>query len=243
MRNYLDDEIIARLKALKSISASDDLRSRVTRNWVQQLAPITNQHNVFVWWQRLALALLLLLVSGTGLVLAAETSSPGSPLYPVKQAVAEVKTKLNASVAGFNKPILQSSPDPNIAQSSPSPTQTNSDAEVKGVANDVKPKTQPVSSITTIPQRSPQGSHPSTLPTFEVSADEIEVQSIISVTKPTATPKEVRPSQAPPPSSPLPALEVPPVKLDAGLPAGQAGPVQIELNNNINGPPTVDIGL
>ncbi len=235
MHDYLDQEIIAKLKLCKTVIAQPDLWAKVNQIWVRQLPRVINHRNLILLWQRLALAILILFLSGAGLVLAAEKSSPGSLLYPVKQVVTEVKTKINDSVAIFDKPArLLASPEPNLAVSSPSPTRSNTNEDIKGVVKAAVSTNQPISSAKIIHKDSEKESAPSTLPTFEAGASEIEVQSIITVAKPTATPaSEVKPSIAAP-GSPHPILEVPAVQLDGG-------PVQVELNPNIKGPPTVHL--
>ena len=236
MDNYLDQEIIAKLRLLKSVTAPADLRRQVLVQWVKQLSPVSHAA-VFVWWHRLALAVLLLLISGSGIVLAAEKSTPGSPLYPVKLVVTGVKTKINASGAVFNKPAPLASPRDSIAVSSASPAAFSGDADVKGVVIETNPTSQPIASTKLRLGKSKEDPQATALPEFEVGSSEVEVQSIISITTPTATPgSEVRPTPGPPSGSPGPAIGVPPVQIDAG-------PVQIQFDQAKKGPPTIHIDL
>lgn len=87
MNNYLELEyldVIANLRQLKHLEPTSDFRYRIRRLTANLPAHI-QLHHLPLYTARLALTLLLLIVlTGSSLVIASQRSQPGNFLYPVK---------------------------------------------------------------------------------------------------------------------------------------------------------------
>ncbi|MBI3954973.1 hypothetical protein HY338_00890 [Candidatus Gottesmanbacteria bacterium] len=93
-------EIIINLKKLRSIRASDELVGRFTKVLLPQLRVVPVRPFWPILSYRLAIAIFLLtLMTGTGVVFAAERSHPGEFLYPVKKAVVIMRINLTKNPA------------------------------------------------------------------------------------------------------------------------------------------------
>lgn len=92
-KDYQD--IISQLKELTKVRASDEFVNRFTKVLLPQLPAVSAQPFWPSFTFRLATAaVLLVLLTGTGVVFAAERSHPGEFLYPVKKVVDSIRVNL-----------------------------------------------------------------------------------------------------------------------------------------------------
>ncbi len=81
MRTYYEkdyQDIISQLKKLPKVSASDEFVERFTKVLLPQLPPLSTQPLWYSFSFRLAITtVLIVLLTGTGVVFAAEKSHPG----------------------------------------------------------------------------------------------------------------------------------------------------------------------
>ncbi len=98
-KNYTD--VIKGLRTLKSIKTSDNFRKRFTTLIIPNLPTFNTFKPLYFLPFRLAfIIIILILVSGTGLVVAADKSHPGNLLYPVKKAVEKVQLTITNNPSG-----------------------------------------------------------------------------------------------------------------------------------------------
>ncbi len=98
-KNYID--VIKGLRTLKSIKTSDNFRKRFTTLIIPNLPTSNTFRPLYFLPFRLAfIIIILILVSGTGLVMAADKSHPGNLLYPVKKAVEKLQLTITNNPSG-----------------------------------------------------------------------------------------------------------------------------------------------
>lgn len=97
-KDYQD--IITELKKLRAVGPSDEFVNRFTKILMPQLGVAATRPFWPLFSFRLAtIALLLVMLTTTGVVFAADRSHPGEFLYPVKKAAASIRIKLTQNPA------------------------------------------------------------------------------------------------------------------------------------------------
>lgn len=85
-------DIVKGLSQLRSITPREQLKTHFESTLISSLPNKQNKYPLFGYSFRLAVFMLMLfLLGGSGIVLAADNATPGSLLYPVKQIVQEAK--------------------------------------------------------------------------------------------------------------------------------------------------------
>lgn len=96
-KNYTD--IITKLGKLKSIKASSVLRNRILSLSIPSLPAQKPYGSPFYLFRLAFIVIIFILLSGTGLIFAAERSHPGDFLYPVKKTVEQTQLTLTKNPA------------------------------------------------------------------------------------------------------------------------------------------------
>ncbi|MBI4973019.1 hypothetical protein HZC27_00190 [Candidatus Roizmanbacteria bacterium] len=86
-------DIIFGLKKLRSVHASDTLKQQVRTAFIPSL-PLMNYSPLLSMGRLVFSTLLVVLLSGTGVVVASQKSQPGDALYPIKKVAEKIQLSL-----------------------------------------------------------------------------------------------------------------------------------------------------
>lgn len=221
MNNYLELEyldVIANLRQLKHLQPTSDFRYRIRRLTANLPAHI-QLHHLPLYTARLALTLLLLIVlTGSSLVIASQRSQPGNFLYPVK--ILSHKLSGSQEVATVSPPPVEQ--PKNLAEEPPigSPKSSVLPQNVGGTEVILLPTPE------TTPLLEPS---PTPITTAEIEGD-VHVNLNVTI--------QVEPSPSPTfsPASPTPVINLPLLDIDQT----ESG---FELKVGKEGKPLFKIGL
>lgn len=155
--NY--QNIIKGLESLNSVKAPDSLKNRLKMLLSGLSSEKKYVYNPFLKLRPLLLALIILLFTGSSLVLASLNSRPGDLLYPVKTKVNSLFFKKEDSYVPPLSPSPTLSPTPAVSDRSEEPedsgvpSQPKDDIEIPGIPDveEIIPTKIPVNNILTIP--------------------------------------------------------------------------------------------
>lgn len=140
-------EIINALALLKTTKPDDAFRARMEHK-AQRTSPVSGRFAMPLFAAKIALVVLLVLLSGNSMVSVASESKPGEALYPVKQLVDSVKTTFTSEQTITQAPSPQ--PQKHMQQKTPA-TGTNSQSPTP--IDTGKQQPLPAATITIMPNQ------------------------------------------------------------------------------------------
>lgn len=118
--NFNNNEVINELTKLRSVHPSDAFLKRLNSALIPSLPKKTKPF--WMYSIRIALtALVILFMSGGGIIFAAQKSQPGDLLYPIKQTTTKISTVLNPKSTMPSPPPLAETVELQTIQPSVSP--------------------------------------------------------------------------------------------------------------------------